>query len=124
MFKRNSQQIWTLVAALNGALGVAMGAVAAHTVPDSFFSSLAEKASLYQLLHAIAILALADKAFTGVIAARWLFVLGVCLFSGALYAAALTENRFCLIFAPWGGSCLILGWSALVIGLLIKRGEL
>ncbi len=41
--------------------------------------------------------------------AGWLFVAGTVLFSGSLYALALTGERRWAAVAPIGGTCLILG---------------
>lgn len=41
--------------------------------------------------------------------------LGVVLFSGSCYAAALTENRSNGTFAPFGGFAFIFAWLALAL---------
>ena len=52
-------------------------------------------------------------------AAGWLFAAGIVLFSGSLYALAVTHNR------AWGGhpvrgTCLLLGWGMLLFAILVK----
>ena len=47
--------------------------------------------------------------------AGWLFVAGTMLFSGSLYALALTGRRRWGMVAPLGGTCFILGWASLVL---------
>ena len=47
--------------------------------------------------------------------AGWSFLLGTALFSGALYAFALTGQRWLGMVAPFGGVALIVGWFALAI---------
>jgi uncharacterized membrane protein YgdD (TMEM256/DUF423 family) len=44
-----------------------------------------------------------------------LFVAGTVLFSGSLYALALTGKRRWGMVAPIGGTCFILGWASLVL---------
>jgi uncharacterized membrane protein YgdD (TMEM256/DUF423 family) len=48
-------------------------------------------------------------------AAGWLFVAGTVLFSGSLYALALTGRRRWAAIAPVGGACFLLGWAALAL---------
>jgi len=47
------------------------------------------------------------------VAAGWLFVAGIVLFSGSLYALSLTGKRSWV--TPIGGVCLVLGWAALLV---------
>lgn len=47
--------------------------------------------------------------------AGWMFVAGIVLFSGSLYALALSERRGWGAVTRIGGVCLVLGWSALVL---------
>lgn len=50
--------------------------------------------------------------------AGWLFVAGIVLFSGSLYARALTDSRRYSVITPFGGAALVLGWLALLIAIL------
>jgi uncharacterized membrane protein YgdD (TMEM256/DUF423 family) len=54
----------------------------------------------------------------GPVLAGWLFVAGVFLFSGSLYALALTGNRRWGAVTPFGGVAFLLGWLALLIAIL------
>ena len=45
-------------------------------------------------------------------AAGWLFIAGVLVFSGSLYALALDAPRALGMITPVGGLALILGWLA------------
>lgn len=47
--------------------------------------------------------------------AGWLFVAGTALFSGSLYALALTDRRSWARVAPVGGACFLLGWASLAL---------
>ncbi len=74
----------------------------------------------YQLIHALALLAVAwagtrwaSPAFT---AAGWLFVAGILLFSGSLYVLCLGGIRGLGAVTPFGGVAFILGWLALAWG--------
>jgi len=110
-----SKPLWTVVVGLLGASGVALGAVAAHALSDPAAASAVERASTYQLLHAIALLVLCQFAGSGVVLARWLMLAGIVGFSGAIYAKYLLGIVSFGAIAPVGGSLLIASW--LVVGL-------
>jgi uncharacterized membrane protein YgdD (TMEM256/DUF423 family) len=83
-----------------------------------------EKASRYQMYHALALLALAGLRRDGgllTILAGLLFIVGTILFSGTLYCLALTDLQIAWL-APFGGTSFILGWLALGISALRDRG--
>jgi uncharacterized membrane protein YgdD (TMEM256/DUF423 family) len=73
----------------------------------------------YQMYHALAILLVAALlARTGgwmVALAGWLFVAGVVIFSGSLYALALTGVRTFGAITPIGGLALLAGWVCLIL---------
>jgi uncharacterized membrane protein YgdD (TMEM256/DUF423 family) len=110
-----SKPLWTVVIGLLGASGVALGAVAAHALSDPGAASAVERASTYQLLHAIALLVLCQFAGAGIVLARWLMLAGIIGFSGAIYAKYLLGFAWLGTLAPIGGSLLIASW--LVVGL-------
>ena len=47
--------------------------------------------------------------------AGWLFLVGMVLFSGSLYALALSGVRALGAITPFGGTAFIAGWIALAI---------
>jgi uncharacterized membrane protein YgdD (TMEM256/DUF423 family) len=111
-----SRTIFTL-GALLAAIGVAAGAFGAHALQDRVPPArLAtwEIAVRYQLYHALALLALAWAAerwpTAGLQASAWLFVAGVVVFAGTLYALALGAPRWFGAITPLGGVCFIAGW--------------
>jgi len=71
----------------------------------------------YQMYHALALLAVGSVAGRlpagAVAAAGWLFVAGTVLFSGSLYALALTGHRWLGAVTPLGGAAFLAGWAAL-----------
>lgn len=103
------------ITGLLGFCAIAMGAVGAHAISDASAQLFIERASFYQLTHAVALLALRTAAGRAAHVARLCFVLGVLLFCGSLYA-----KGFALVshapLAPMGGTLLMLGWLALVFG--------
>ena len=106
--------------AMAGTLGfaaVALGAFGAHAFKPVLMARVTmeiwQTASFYHLTHAVL---LACIALIRPSARRcfWLLVAGVLLFSGALYAFALTGIKSFAAFAPVGGVCLMAGWLCLV----------
>ena len=78
-----------------------------------------ETGARYQMYHAIGLLAVAWVAsrWPGSLstASGWLFVAGTVLFSGSLYAMALTGVRVLGAITPIGGVCFIAGWVCLAL---------
>ena len=112
-----------LIGAAFGFLGVAFGALGAHALrnrlsPDML--AVFETGVRYQMYHAFAILIVA--AATGHFgnarllgAAGWTFTAGVVLFSGSLYALALSDVRILGAITPIGGLLFLAGWAMLVV---------
>ena len=120
--------------ALLAAAAVGLGAYAAHGLEKQLIGlgyetdlpkrlAWFETGARYQMFHAIALL------LTGVIAERRenrrtlsaaaiLFVAGMLLFSGSLYAMTLlgSDWRWLGAITPLGGLSFILGWILLAIG--------
>ena len=73
----------------------------------------------YQMYHAIAILivALAAARLDGwlIRTAGWSFALGIVLFSGSLYALALTGVTVLGAITPLGGLAFLAGWALFII---------
>ena len=107
--------------AINAALAVAAGAFAAHGLRDRLVErslEIFETAARYHMYHALAML------LAAVIAARvpgWIFQLGIVLFSGSLYAFALTDVKVLGAVTPLGGVALLVGWLWLAVGALRRR---
>ncbi|HET6779382.1 MAG TPA: DUF423 domain-containing protein [Gemmatimonadales bacterium] len=107
--------------ALSGLISVAAGAFGAHALRDRLDPeslSVFETAARYQMYHALALLAAAWAASRSPEAlpkwAGWCFVVGTVLFSGSLYALALTGTRWLGAITPLGGVAFMLGWLCLV----------
>jgi uncharacterized membrane protein YgdD (TMEM256/DUF423 family) len=112
--------IWLLVAAINGLLAMAFGAFAAHGLQgrvDAHALAIFETAGRYHMDHALGI-GLAALAARGAAArtANWacaFFLAGIVLFSGSLYAQALTGLHALAFVTPFGGVAFLIGWAAL-----------
>ena len=115
---------WTRLGALSAALAVAAGAFGAHALADRLGErALAtfEVAARYQMYHALALLAVGLLAGRSAVpsktlnAAGWAFFIGTILFSGSLYALALTGVRKLGMITPIGGVAFLIGWVMLVV---------
>ena len=113
------------VGALAGFVGVALGAFGAHGLRTKLSGEMLtvfETGVRYQMYHALAILivALAAARLDGwlIRAAGWLFTAGIVLFSGSLYALALSGVTVLGAVTPLGGLAFLAGWAALLIASL------
>jgi len=115
-----SVSAWLAAAALLGAVAVVAGAFGAHGLAERVEPRQLEAwrtASQYALLHAIALLALALFGTASGRSVRWpasLWLAGVILFSGSIFALVLGGPRWLGPVTPLGGLCLIAGWLALL----------
>jgi uncharacterized membrane protein YgdD (TMEM256/DUF423 family) len=110
------------VGALMGGIGVAIGAFGAHGLRGRLSPEMLavfETGVRYHMYHALALLA------TGVIMSRvdgravviagWSFTTGIVLFSGSLYALALSGVTTLGAITPLGGLAFIIGWISLAV---------
>lgn len=113
-----------VVGALLGFLAVALGAFGAHGLegrlsPDRL--AWFETGVDYHLAHALALILTGfvsrDRTpHRAVQVAGWAFALGVVVFSGSLYALALTGVTGLGLVTPFGGVAFLVGWIALMWG--------
>lgn len=107
-------------AALNLFIAIAAGAFGAHGLKSILSSEMLgiwQTAVQYQMLHGLALLALAA------LSQRWpvniirrsayAMLLGIVLFSGSLYALALTGTRLLGAITPIGGLAFLFAWASL-----------
>ena len=124
-------KLWLLIGAISGFLAVALGAFGAHGLETRFekqgYEGLAlldkldpwKTAAQYQLVHALALLAVgllaARRCGLAINLAGVAMTLGTLLFSGCLYGWTLGGPKFLMIFVPIGGLLLIAGWICLAV---------
>jgi uncharacterized membrane protein YgdD (TMEM256/DUF423 family) len=111
-----------IFASLLGLTGVAAGAFGAHGLRETLEATnhleTWKTAAHYQLIHAVALLALA--AWQAHSPSTWARRAGLCwltgtlLFSGSLYALALGGPKWLGPVTPLGGLLLIIGWGLLL----------
>lgn len=98
-------------------------AFAAHALQAQLSTrslSIFETAARYQMYHSLALLLVAilliqEIPQTFLLAAGWLFVIGIVVFSGSLYALSLTDIKVLGAITPLGGVAFIGGWVAVAI---------
>ncbi len=99
-----------------------LGAFGAHAIKDKVSAADLEiwkTGVLYHLVHAVALLALALNDKEGKFrTVCWLWIAGIAIFGGSLYALVLTQTKMLGAITPLGGLCLIIGWMMLGFKLL------
>ena len=110
------------IGALMGGVGVALGAFGAHGLrgrltPDML--AVFETGVRYHMYHALALLLVAAVMprieGRALVVAGWSFFTGIVIFSGSLYALALTGVTTLGAITPIGGVAFLLGWAALAV---------
>jgi len=121
---------WGAIAAGLLGLAVILGAFGAHGLKgrlDEYSMGIYEKAVFYHFVHGLGLLITAALAKSGALSAAagsrvgWLLCAGIALFSGSLYALALSGVRGLGAITPLGGICLAAGWFVLAFG--VARGN-
>ncbi|BAY33040.1 hypothetical protein NIES37_06260 [Tolypothrix tenuis PCC 7101] len=117
-------QIFLSIAAILGGLSVAGGAFGAHALREKISErslEIFDTGTRYQMYHALALLVVAlllsrtESPPATLVASGWLFIIGIAIFSGSLYALSLTGVKSLGAIAPIGGAAFIAGWGALAI---------
>jgi uncharacterized membrane protein YgdD (TMEM256/DUF423 family) len=101
------------VGAINAAIAVAAGAFAAHGLRERLATralEVFETGARYQMYHALAIIFAGLLATRSAATAGWIFQAGIALFSGSLYALALTDVKILGAITPLGGLAFLVGW--------------
>jgi len=108
----------TRIAALIGFLAVALGALGAHALESRLeqngLMATWKTGALYHAVHAVVLLVLAQRATVSRLPFI-LFCVGILLFSGSLYALAISNIRILGVITPFGGLSLLAGWLVLAI---------
>lgn len=113
-----SHKLAIRTAAFSGLVAVALGAFGAHalkaTLQANQTTAVWDKAVFYHFVHTVMLFALASRP-------AWLrgpwfaFFIGILIFSGSLYALALTHLKWFGLVTPFGGLSFIVGWIWLMI---------
>jgi uncharacterized membrane protein YgdD (TMEM256/DUF423 family) len=113
---------------LSAGIAVGLGAFGAHALkpvlkPEEL--STYETAVRYQIYHSLALIAAglggrfwAPETPRNFVMAGWCFAVGTILFSGSLYALALSGALWLAYITPVGGTLFIAGWLFLFTAVL------
>lgn len=115
-----NERLLILAGAINMFIAVAAGAFGAHglkKILSADMLSIWQTAVTYQIAHALGLLAIAllmPRLQSGLSAwAGMLMLAGIVIFSGSLYALALTGIRVLGAITPIGGAAFLLAWGLL-----------
>lgn len=120
---------WTAIGSVFLLLAVALGAFGAHGLKDRLSEhalSVYEKAVFYHFIHAIGLLIVGLLAKTNTISLTganrvgWLLSIGIVIFSGSLYALAISGVRVLGAITPLGGIAFIAAWALLAFAAITK----
>jgi uncharacterized membrane protein YgdD (TMEM256/DUF423 family) len=118
---------WSSVGAILLALAVIIGAFGAHVLQgrlDAYSKGVYETGVIYHFFHALGLLVVSFLPRLGALSkprAAWvcgLLLTGVILFSGSLYALAISGVRLLGAVTPFGGLAFIVAWVLLAYWLL------
>lgn len=116
------ERVWWIAGTVSGLTAVAAGAFAAHGLKSKLSPDMLavfETGAKYQMYHALALLAVAWIATRGAgsaaTAAGVCFLGGTVLFSGSLYALALSGVKWLGAITPFGGTAFLVGWALLAL---------
>lgn len=108
---------WIMLGASLAGLAVALGAFGAHALREQLSDrmlSVYQTGVDYHFVHALGLILFGlasdrphhpKNRLTG-----WAFLIGCFLFSGSLYALAMTEIRVFGAITPLGGLAFLIGW--------------
>jgi uncharacterized membrane protein YgdD (TMEM256/DUF423 family) len=115
-------RLFLMLGAVSGLIAVGAGAFGAHALRARLTPELLgvfETGARYQMDHALALVVAAwvVSRWPESLAAwaGWLFLAGTIVFSGSLYALALTGVRWLGAVTPLGGLCFLAGWLCLAL---------
>ncbi len=115
-------RIFLAIASVYGGLSVVCGAFASHALKNKLSDralEIWETGTKYQMYHALALLIVVlllsrpTPLPTALAISGWAFIVGTVLFSGSLYALALSGVKILGAITPIGGVALIAGWISL-----------
>jgi uncharacterized membrane protein YgdD (TMEM256/DUF423 family) len=121
-YDRRMDKTFLFVGAVMGFVGVSLGAFGAHGLRARLSPEMLavfETGVRYHMYHALALVGTAafmtrldGRAAT---LAGWFFTAGIFIFSGSLYALALTGVTILGAITPIGGLAFLAGWICLAV---------
>jgi uncharacterized membrane protein YgdD (TMEM256/DUF423 family) len=122
--------LFLTVAALNGFIAVSLGAFAAHGLKASLSADMLntfQTGVQYHMYHALALFGVGvltlQFPLNGMLrTSGFLFLAGIVIFSGSLYALSLSGVRWLGAITPIGGVMFLAGWAVLALAMFNLRG--
>ena len=118
----NPARLFFQLGAVLAGLAVAAGAFGAHALRARLEPrdlEIFETAARYQFYPARALIGAAGAVerwpVPAATTAGWLFLAGIVLFSGSLYALVLSDTRWLGAVTPFGGLSFMAGWVCLAL---------
>ncbi|MCC6859052.1 MAG: DUF423 domain-containing protein [Bryobacterales bacterium] len=121
---------WSALSAILLGLAVMLGAFGAHGLRgrlDAYSMGIYEKAVFYHFIHAVGMLIVSHLPRAGALSPSWagwvcgLLLAGILIFSGSLYALAMSGIRILGAITPLGGLSFIAAWFLLAYALVRFR---
>ena len=113
---------WVQLGSLLMFLGVVLSAFGAHALKTKIapeYMDVYKTAIFYHLIHALALFIVAwlttQSTDIKVQYAGLLFIVGIVLFSGTLYAISITGFKWLGMITPLGGLAFLTGWAFLFL---------
>ncbi|QRO00309.1 DUF423 domain-containing protein [Archangium violaceum] len=110
-------RLWLILGAASAFISVAAGAFGAHALKTRLSADLLtifETGARYQMYHSLGLIAMGLlmqlRPNPLLNAAGWAMLAGIVLFSGSLYALALSGVRVLGAITPFGGVGFLVGW--------------
>jgi uncharacterized membrane protein YgdD (TMEM256/DUF423 family) len=121
---------WTGIAGIALGFAVILGAFGAHGLRarlDAYAMGVYERAVFYHFIHALGLLMVSVLPKLGLVStgsSSWicsLLLAGILVFSGSLYALAISGVRALGAITPIGGLCFIAAWLLLAVAAFRAR---
>ena len=110
-------RLWIVIGAVSAFVSVAAGAFGAHALKARLTQDMLtifETGNRYQMYHSLGLIAVgllaAHRPSALLNNAGWAMLVGILLFSGSLYALALSGVRALGAITPVGGVGFLVGW--------------
>ncbi len=114
--------------ALSAMLAVVAGAFGAHALKQLLSEDMLavfHTAADYQLYHSLGLIAIGTLHTVAPrhchMAAAWIMLAGMIIFSGSLYTLSLTGIKWLGMITPVGGICFIASWMILAFSYLTTK---
>ena len=120
-----------LCAGLLGLTGVLAGTFCAHGLKNRLSASMQDTFEIgvrYHLVHASCVLAIvafiaARQANPWLLRAAWSWTFGIVVFSGSLYALAVSDMQWLGWVTPVGGVAFIAGWGCVCMAACTRQSN-